>query len=270
MRSQPSVNSVFKNRNARTVTGEAIKASGIQVLRVPYDRTSIGTTSECGKQKRNSVPAHSEYGPRLTSSIVESPLIGVKPIVRRLKARSGRETWSEKIWRPEGMDPVRGEKTEREIEVLRQLHLVEKRLSVIHGRLKIAGKRIEAWLPRKLAEKQLSVNEPQLEIPRRSKKVQRQLNMVKKRSKVTGRHSGDVPRREAAMRQRNMVTMQSQTRKRGPLSTPSGILARWLDTEDVSGREDYWLKNRSYHGRQQLALILVVYLRQSANPSVSR
>ena len=52
------------------------------------------------------------------------------------------------------------------------------------------------------------------------------------------------------------------------LSESSSLLAGWLDTKDASEREEYWLKNKVSHPLSSLPLILVVYLRQTANPKV--
>lgn len=65
---------------------------------------------------------------------------------------------------------------------------------------------------------------------------------------------------------RKGVTVRHHAR---PLSTPSHLLARWLDTKDTAEREQYWLKNRAHHRLSSLPLVLVVYLRRSANPDVS-
>jgi hypothetical protein len=134
------------------------------------------------------------------------------------------------------------------IQIWRQLDLAEQGLDIIWRQLEMVGRRIVTWRQMNMVEQQLSVVERKLKI------FTRQVEMLQSSMERIGR-----PMAKATIQRRS-------TRRHNGM--PSRILTRWLNTEDTVEREQYWLKNRAYHKRSSLPLILVVYLRRSANPNV--
>lgn len=197
---------------------------------------------------------------------------------KRQRARRQRIRNPLEIWRQLETVVQQLELVEIRIEVWKQLAMVEKLLGVVGKQVEMVERRIEAWRQLDLAETQLAIIGRQVEIVgrriearRQLDKVERELLMAEGQLQIVRRGVEAWTQQDTIRKLRESATMQRQFPRRGcrrSLSTPPSILARWLDTEDLSEREQYWLKNRAYHPRSSLPLILVVYLRRSANPNV--
>ena len=197
---------------------------------------------------------------------------------------------------------------DRRVEICQQLDMVEHELYTVEIQLEVVDRRIKAWKQLEIAETQLELVGTQLEtaeirldLIRTGSRVvdgpglglREFLLLIEGTSDNTMQTVSDPLLKRTIMssttrtrryarrqrRSRKMATwpsMEQATRQRQsprrpaarPLSEPSSLLAGWLDTKDVSEREEFWLKNRVHYPLSSLPLILVLYLRRSANPEV--
>jgi hypothetical protein len=160
----------------------------------------------------------------------------------------------------------------RWLQIGRHLDMAEKQLEVFGRELEIVARRIEIWRQLNIAEKQLGILRRELEIVGRRIEIWRQLAMAETQLGLVGTQlealKRPLPTMHRSMKQATAQRQRTRSHATSPLSSTSNLLARWLDTKDISEREEFWLKNRDNYPLSSLPLILVVYLRRSANPDV--
>jgi hypothetical protein len=195
---------------------------------------------------------------------------------------------------------------DRRVEICKQLGMVEHELYTIQIQLEVVDRRIKAWKQLEIAETQLELVGRQLKIVEirlnliRTGTVDDPGPCLREFLLLIGEASDDAVqnvsdpllertimssttrtrrcarrrwrlRKTAAWMSMKQTTSQRESPRRPatrPLSEPSSLLAGWLDTKDVSEREEHWLKNRAHYPLSSLPLILVLYLRRSAHPEV--